>query len=175
MNKQTFKDTYYLKEELILYCKQHGLQSTGSKEDLTCIIAYYLNTGKKKTINRPKKRLEEHIALTTIIVENMSFSEKKRMFFKQHLGASFRFNVPFQRWLKTNVGKTYQDAIDAYPTLTKSETIDKQFKYNTYIRDFFKDNKNYTLQEAITCWKYKKGCKGLHKYEKDDLKVLENK
>ena len=33
--------------------------------------------------------------------------------------------------------------------------IDKQFEYNTYIRDFFADNRGKSLDEAIKCWKYK--------------------
>ena len=51
-------------------------------------------------------------------------------------------------------------------------TIDKQFEYNTYIRDFFSDNKGRTLEEAIICWKYKKSLPGHNGYEKADLKVL---
>jgi len=50
--------------------------------------------------------------------------------------------------------------------------LDSQFEYNTYIRDFFNDNKNLKLEDAIKCWNYKKKNKGSHKYEKDDLKVL---
>ena len=37
--------------------------------------------------------------------------------------------------------------------------IDRQFEYNTYIRDFFADNEGRSLEEAIRCWKYKKGLK----------------
>ena len=51
-------------------------------------------------------------------------------------------------------------------------TIDKQFEYNTYIRDFFEDNKNKSLEHAIKCWKYKKSLKGHNKYEREDLKAL---
>ena len=51
--------------------------------------------------------------------------------------------------------------------------IGKQFVYNTYIRDFFADNKGASLEEAIKCWKYKKSLKGSNKYEKSDLKALE--
>lgn len=39
-------------------------------------------------------------------------------------------------------------------------TIDKQFEYNTYIRDFFHDNKDKSLDQAIQCWKYKKSLNG---------------
>ena len=50
--------------------------------------------------------------------------------------------------------------------------IGKQFEYNTYIRDFFEDNKDKTLKDAIKCWNYKKNLKGHNKYEKEDLKAL---
>lgn len=52
-------------------------------------------------------------------------------------------------------------------------TIDKQFEYNTYIRDFFKDNQGRSLDEAITCWKHKKSLQGHNRYEKSDLVVLD--
>ena len=52
-------------------------------------------------------------------------------------------------------------------------TIDKQFEYNTYIRDFFEDNQGRSLDEAITCWKYKKSLQGHNRYEKSDLVALD--
>ena len=51
--------------------------------------------------------------------------------------------------------------------------IDKQFEYNTYIRDFFADNRDKSLDEAIKCWKYKKQLSGHNRYEKSDLDVLD--
>lgn len=51
--------------------------------------------------------------------------------------------------------------------------IDKQFEYNTYIRDFFADNRGKSLDEAIKCWKYKKQLPGHNRYEKSDLDVLD--
>ena len=54
-------------------------------------------------------------------------------------------------------------------------TIDKQFEYNTYIRDFFDDNPGRTLDDAIRCWKYKKSLKGHNRYEREDLGALGEK
>ena len=51
--------------------------------------------------------------------------------------------------------------------------IDKQFEYNTYIRDFFADNKGKSLEEAIKCWKYKKQLQGHNRYERTDLVAIE--
>lgn len=172
LDPEVFKQFYYLKEELIAFCKQEKLQSVGSKEELNQIIMHYLKTKEKLTISKRKRVDCDTLDLNTVIPSNMRFSESNREFFKQYLGENFRFSVPFQQWLKANAGKTFQDAIDAYPNLTRNKEIDRQFEYNTYIRDFFKDNCDKTLQDAITCWKYKKSIVGHNRYEKEDLSVL---
>lgn len=51
--------------------------------------------------------------------------------------------------------------------------INKQFEYNTYIRDFFADNKGKSLDDAIRCCKYKKQSQGRNRYEKSDLIALD--
>ena len=71
----------------------------------------------------------------------------------------------------------YSDAVEAYHEIIKNKKlqknpIDSQFQYNTYIRDFFNDNKDKTLKQAIACWKYKKGLRGNNKYERSDLIAL---
>ena len=105
-------------------------------------------------------------------------SERHRLFFKEHIGKSFSFHVGFQKWLKSNTGKTYKEAIDAYYQIleekkTGAAKIDGQFEYNTYIRDFFADNKGSSLEQAIRCWKYKKQLPGHNRYEREDLVALE--
>lgn len=52
--------------------------------------------------------------------------------------------------------------------------IDKQFEYNTYIREFFAANQGRSLEEAIAYWKYKKSLPGHNHYEKSDLMILLN-
>lgn len=104
---------------------------------------------------------------------------KAQSFFKEHIGNGFSFNVAFQKWLKSNSGKTYTEAIAAYYQILEDKKngkkkIDKQFEYNTYIRDFFADNRDKSLDEAIKCWKYKKQLPGHNRYEKSDLSALDN-
>ena len=95
----------------------------------------------------------------TIIEPDFVCSEKHRAFFKEKIGNSFSFPVAFQKWLKTNSGKTYAQAIEAY---------------NTYIRDFFEANPGKTLQQAIACWKYKKALPGHNRYEDADLTAVKD-
>lgn len=179
LDSKTFKEYYYLKEELIDFCRKNNLQITGGKLELIERIANFLDTGKRtyKTHTTRKTKIVNDITLDAIIEENFVCSEKHRAFYEEQIGNGFSFNVAFQKWLKSNAGKTYQNSIDAYYQILeekkkKKPAIDKQFEYNTYIRDFFADNKDKSLEQAIKCWKYKKSLKGHNKYEKDDLKIL---
>lgn len=179
LDSKTFKSYYYLKEELLSFCRENDIPTSGGKVELTERIALYLDTGK---VSEPtsKRKVKTDIGVITEATEieaDITCSEKHRAFFKEKIGKSFSFNVTFQKWLKANAGKTYGDAVNAYYKIIEEKkkgntTIDKQFEYNTYIRDFFSDNKGKTLEEAIICWKYKKSLKGHNHYEKSDLVAL---
>ncbi len=176
-----FRSYYYLKEELAEFCRENGLPSSGSKQELTDRIAYFLETGRvqEPISKRRKTAAVGEITEDTLVEENLVCSEKHRAFFKERIGKSFSFNVAFQKWLKANAGRTYAEAIEAYHRIIeekkKSRTvIDRQFEYNTYIRDFFEDNQGRSLDEAIKCWKYKKSLKGHNRYERADLAALES-
>ena len=182
LDAKTFREFYYLKEELVDFCRENNLHVSGSKIELTERIAYFLETGKVLKTSEKRKVTANIDAITedTKIEENIICSEKHRAFFKEKIGKGFSFNVLFQKWLKNNAGKTYGEAIKAYYQILEEKkngktTIDKQFEYNTYIRDFFEDNKGKSLEEAIICWKYKKGLKGHNRYEESDLVALNNK
>ena len=193
LSSAEFKEYYFLKEELKEFCRNEGLKISGSKNQLEKRIIYYLDTGKSlddsnsiekddkpirpnfQKSDKTKASISKEIRLDSILGENFKCSEDKREFFEKEIGKGFKFKVKFQKWLKTNPDKTYQDAINAYHELQNSNektVIDKQFQYNQYIRDFFKDNDDKTLNDAIKCWNYKKSIKGHNKYEKSDLCIL---
>lgn len=176
---ETFLQHYYLKEELIDFCRTVNLQATGSKEALTNRIIHYLRTGKRKfdAVESSTTQKKTSIHLSDLIEENFKCTEIHRAFYKEHINSSFHFNVDFQKWLKNHPGQTYHDSILAYQRILadkrqKKTTIGKQFKYNTYIRDFFEENPNKSLSEAIKCWHYKKTLPGNHCYETKDLQIL---
>lgn len=180
LNAQTFRQYYYLKEELAEFCRKNDLQASGSKTELSERIAVFLESGKRTRTDHGARKVQSagEIKPNNIIEENFVCSEKHRAFFKEQIGKNFSFNVAFQKWLKSNAGKTYADAIATYHQILKEKKtsgkgeIEKQFEYNTYIRDFFAANKNKTLSQAIKCWKFKKSQKGHNKYEDSDLVAL---
>ena len=179
LDGQTFRSFYYLKEELVAFCREYNIPATGGKIELTDRIAHFLDTGEILEVSSTKKKniIAGTITEDTIIEENIVCSEKHRAFFVERIGKNFSFNVLFQKWLKSNAGRTYGEAIKAYYGIIEEKKkgkskIDKQFEYNTYIRDFFEDNKDRSLREAIICWKYKKSLPGHNRYERSDLSAL---
>lgn len=150
LDSKTFQEFYYLKEELIEFCRTNNLLTAGGKLELTERIAYFLDTGKilPVTSKSKKKRTAMSVQIdeATIIESDFVCSEKHRAFFKEHIGSTFSFPVAFQKWLKSNAGKTYKDAINAYYQILEDKkksksVIDRQFEYNTYIRDFLQITK----------------------------------
>lgn len=178
LNPEEFKNYYFLKDELKEFCYNEGLKTSGNKQDLEKRIIHYLSTGKHLEEPIIKEKITNNMSdinLDSKLGENFKCSEDKRVFFEKHIGKGFKFKVKFQKWLKANPEKTYRDAVNAYHEIINSKEktkIDKQFQYNQYIRDFFEDNCDKSLNDAITCWKYKKSIKGHNKYEKTDLEAL---
>ena len=179
LNGDSFRKWYWLKEELVAFCRDNGLPTNGSKTELTERISYFLDTGKVLCSNTSKRAAAKvtSLSLDSIIETDIVCSEVHRAFFKEQIGESFSFNVAFQKWLKTNAGKTYREAVAAYYEILEAKkntktSIDKQFEYNSYVRDFFEANKGRSLDDAIKCWKYKKSLPGHNRYEDSDLDAL---
>lgn len=179
LDGKTFRSFYYLKDELVDFCRRNGLPTSGAKLEIADRIAHFLDYDEVILVNH-KRLAAKQIGIImedTEIESNFVCSEKHRAYFKKTIGNHFSFNVGFQKWLKNNAGKTYGEAIQAYYHILDNKnkeksTIDKQFEYNTYIRDFFADNRDKTLDQAIKCWKYKKGKQGHNLYDQTDLTAL---
>lgn len=183
MDSRTFRSYYYLKTELAAFCRAHNLATTGRKEALTERIAYYLDTG-RVLYSRPKRkprrssRSYQEITPETLVEPDIICTENHRRYFKRVVGESFRFTVPFQKWLRSHAGATYAEAAAAYRSLIAQKRrtgteIDPPFEYNTYVRDFFTHNRGMRLRDAIACWRYKRNLRGHNRYETSDLVALE--
>ena len=176
---ENFSKFLLFKGRIGKFCRENNLPVSGGKIELTDRIACFLDTGRVLETSAKRKTMINIGTITenTKIEPNIVCSEKHRAFFIDKIGKGFSFNVLFQKWLKNNEGKTYEDAVKAYYQILEEKkkgktTIDRQFEYNTYIRDFFEDNQGKSLEEAIMCWKYKKSLKGHNRYEQSDLVAL---
>ncbi|MER0467799.1 DUF6434 domain-containing protein [Bacillus cabrialesii subsp. cabrialesii] len=174
---ETFKDFYWLKEELQSFCRKNDISSTGSKIEIAERIETFLSTGKiQKPIkkNRENKKTDKSInlSLDTVISENHRCSQHVRAFFKSVI-PNFHFSTYIQNYFKCNIGKTYRDVVIAWyqeeerkkdPAYKKK--ISPQFEYNQFIRDFFSDpnNTEKNREQAIEAWNNIKKLPGSNKY-----------
>ncbi len=180
---QDFKDFYWLKDELIRFCRKNGISYVGGKIEITNRIIEYLETGKitKPEQIRQKKlpKATKPLTLETIIgVDYRSYKEKKE-FLQSVIGKEFHFTIHLLDFFKRNAGKkTYRDIVAEWykeqklksnPNFVKK--IAPQFEYNNYIRDFTKANPNRTIKDAIKYWKLKKALPGDNKYSEEDLQL----
>jgi hypothetical protein len=115
-----FKSFYWLKEELIAFCRQSGLPTAGSKTDLSARIERFLATGHISTLpsntghRTASAKLPDSLGRETLIGPNWTCSEPLRAFFIKEIGPQFHFNGVMRAFIKQGAGKTLQEAIDAW-------------------------------------------------------------
>lgn len=178
-----FNDFYWLKEELVEFCKQVGISTTGGKIEISDRIRHFILTGKTDRIEPKKEKSKskfdwnnELLTLTTVITDNYKNGENVRSFFKREIGSHFAFNVVFMNWIKENVGKTLGDAVVEWNKINELKKdknyvshIDPQFEYNRYMRAFLADNPELSSKDAMRHWKWKRSQRGTNEYERTDL------
>ncbi len=177
----SFKEFYWLKEELQSFCKENGISASGSKIEISDRIETFLLTGEvKKPIRKSKVNNKSEpqvdLSLNTVISDNHRCSQNVRAFFKSVI-PNFHFSTYIQNYFKNNNGKTYRDVVDAWykeeerkkdPSYKKK--IAPQFEYNQFIRDFFADSNNQgkSREEAIEAWNHIKKLPGSNKYKSNN-------
>lgn len=179
-----FKEFYWLKKELMQFCRNEKLHTSGGKIEISERIIHYLKTGKKQTPKKIKTYATfnwnvETLTRETKITDNYKNTENVRKFFELEIGPQFKFNVKFMTWMNSNIGKTLNDAILKWHEIilekksaTQPKEIEAQFEYNKYLRDFLADNPTLTRDKGIKLWKIKRSLRGDNNYNKADLKLL---
>ncbi len=162
-----FRAFYWLKSELVMFCREHGLSPTGSKVALAERIELFLATGKvsrgesQRSRRSQTRTMPDQFTRETVIGPNWRCSQQLRAFFEKEIGPQFHFDGMMRDFIKRDgVGKPLQDAIEVWQqeqSGPKVETqIAPQFEYNRHIREFFRQNPGKTLQDAIAAWNKKK-------------------
>lgn len=89
LNKQldgtTFRSFYWLKEELVEFCRNNGLPTSGGKLEITERIAHFLDTGEillpRTTVKKKTTTTPTIITENSLIEPNFICSETHRAFF----------------------------------------------------------------------------------------------
>ena len=180
-----FDEFYWLKQELIDFCKTVGISTSGGKIEIVNRIGHYLSTG--EVVSGERRKVEnrsnfdwnkEKLTTQTVITSSYKNGENVRNFFTQEIGPHFSFNVIFMKWVKENVGKNLGAAIIEWKRINDLKKgknyvseIDPQFEYNRYMRAFLNDNPGFSSQDAMKHWKLKRQKRGTNEYKKNDLNL----
>jgi hypothetical protein len=164
-----FRSYYWLKEELLTFCREHGISRAGSKPELSRRIEEYLTTGKtdsyrpgKRTGATPRSAPEPR--LDTPIGTGYTSSEANRAFFKAAIGPQFHFTTRLMKFCRENPDKTWGDAVREWQAEREEKKagvqgppIGVQFEYNRFVREYFNAQPGGTLADASKAWnEYKK-------------------
>ena len=177
ITQKTLKDSYWLKLQLIDFCKKNGLSAAGSKKDLEQRIELFLSSGSKaKPDSNKRTGLRDSCQTLThdTLVVNYKNDAATRRFFIEQIGQHFRFDAYLRQFTnQKNITKnlTYGDLVDGW---LKEESrrkdpdhqscIGEQFEYNQFIRDYFANEKGKTRSDAINAWELVKTLSGAKTY-----------
>ncbi|MFK7965601.1 MAG: DUF6434 domain-containing protein [Burkholderiaceae bacterium] len=159
LSVQAFRRWYWLKEELVAFCRKHSLPVSGSKLEVAERVGHYL---RHREVLRPQARKNRRGAmpnvftLKTVIGEGWRCNPALGAFFREHCGRGFRFNASMRAFIHEGAGLTLAEAIVCYEASIKRpktpRPIAPSLEYNQHTREFFKQNPGATRQQAIEAW-----------------------
>jgi SAP domain-containing new25/Domain of unknown function (DUF6434) len=154
---------YWLKDELLVFCKQNNVRTSGSKPELAeRIVRLLLGSeqlaGETKAVKRSGRidPMPTVFSLHTVIGTNWRCNPNLGAFLKKQCGPSFRFNAATRNFIHTQSGKTLADAVQCFKQSVAPgaprQVIIPQNEYNRHTREFFLENPNANRQAAIDAW-----------------------
>lgn len=163
LSKEDFLANYWLKKELVGFCRAEKIATSGSKGEVTERIAHFLETGEKLGARRRSMKkgiMPAVFTRETVIGEGWRCSQELRAFFEQETTLKFHFNGFMRDFIGgSGVGQTLGDAIEGWEASKRAPKgeIGKQFEYNQHMRDYFEAHPDATRDEAMEAWREKRG------------------
>lgn len=160
--EREFVRWYWLKSELVDFCRAEGLPSVGSKQALAGRVAARLAG---RPVPRPvaagplHDRMPQRFSAATVIGRGWRLTRSLRGYFVGVHGARFRFNAVLRAFIYRGEGRTLSEASDCYRRSLAAGPgpIAEQFEYNRHMRDFFRRNPGATRAEALASWWGRRG------------------
>lgn len=156
-----FRAWYWLKSELVAFCRTEGLPTSGLKAEVRDRITAYLSG---EALPEPKRRtkragaMPETFALDTVVGEGWRCSPKLGAFYRSVCGPGFRFNAAMRDFVHNGAGRTLADGIGVYEASKNQKgPIAASLEYNQHMRRYFARHPNATREEAIAAWWEQRG------------------
>lgn len=155
---EAFRDWYWLKAELVAFCRENGLPTVGAKLDLVERIAAFLTDG---TVLRPTRRapvrrepMPDTLTLATPIGRGWTCGARLRAFFEAEAGPGFRFNRALLAVVKAPDGRTLGDALRIWreSEADPDRPIAPQLEYNGFTRAYLRAHPEATPGDARAAW-----------------------
>jgi SAP domain-containing new25/Domain of unknown function (DUF6434) len=162
LSANEFAHWYWLKEELLQFCRAERLPVTGSKPQLSERIAAHLAGQSAPTKQAPRRAgaMPTSFALDTVIGPGWRCGPALGAFMRVHCGNGFRFNAAVRNFIHTHSGQHLADAVACYQrSVARGAPVPQiipQNEYNQHTRDFFAQNPGATRQQAIAAWQAKR-------------------
>ncbi|SCA58875.1 hypothetical protein AB751O23_AX_00050 [Chlamydiales bacterium SCGC AB-751-O23] len=164
MAVKDFKKYYFTVAELKIFCKEQKipLSSCDRKFDILNKIETFLEIGRLTPSTKTSKQAALFNKKPRVlndeqkIGEGFKFTREARVFFEETLDKKFKCSVPFLAWVKVNSDKKIKDLKEKYLSLKLlkgKKTINKQFEYNKFTRDFFLANPSLSREDCLNCWR----------------------
>ena len=185
LDVKTFRDYYWLKEELVAFCRTQGITASGGKFAVADRIAVFLESGRVIT-SKDLKRVRisssfnwstETLTPETLITDSYKNNANVRAFFVSQVGPSFHFSIDLMDFMKAHHGEPLSKAVEEWRRLQAAKKAGYKPKipfhnqYNRYLRDFLADNPDKTKADALRIWNLKKALPGDMTYSAADLKL----
>lgn len=178
ISEEDLLNFYWLKQELVVFCRENGLSTAGGKFDIRSRIQEFLRTGHRTSPSSPLTTNKVFVAPQTFSLADrvpnaFRCTREARDFFVSQVGPTFHYSVKLQYYIKANPGITFQELLnkwqehkDQKKTATWKSSIGPQFEYNQFTRDFFNDpkNKDKSRADCIEAWKQIRVIRGERKY-----------
>jgi len=154
-----FEDHYWLKNELVAFCRINQIPASGTKILLSARIAAFLRgeplaTEATKRIVRP---MPQDFTLEMKIEKGWRCSQALRGFFERMTGKKFGFDEVLRQQIAQGEGITLQQALSAWEQrqeMKPKNTIAPQFEYNRFVRRYRALKPGLKHSEVVTAWKY---------------------
>ncbi|MEM1093609.1 MAG: SAP domain-containing protein [Bacteroidota bacterium] len=156
-----FRAWYWLKSELVAFCRAEGLPTSGLKAELRDRITAYL-AGEAPPAPKQRTRragtMPDTFALETVVGEGWRCSPKLGAFYRSVCGSGFRFNAAMRDFVHNSAGRTLAEGIGVYEaSKNQKRPIAASLEYNQHMRRYFAAHPDATREEAIAAWWAKRG------------------
>jgi hypothetical protein len=161
---EEFRSWYWLKEELIAFCRDVKLPYAGSKADIETVIVAHLERRNALPMRAPRRatvRMPTSFTLDDVIGEGWTCNPALGAFFREHAGRGFRFNKAMRDFIHYGAGRTLAEAVACYhQSVVKDQPkrdIAPSLEYNRHTREYYATHPNATRAQVIAAWWEKRG------------------